>query len=216
MIDLYTWPTPNSHKVHIMLEETGTPYNLLPLNIVEGEQFAPDFLKISLNNMVPAIVDREGSDGKPMALAESVVISVYLIKKTGHFLPADGADRYAYMQWVMTPKGPIRPTLGQAHQFRNYAVEKLHYAIDWFVNEATRLHNVLDKKLGETKSLAGNDYTIADRATFPWIWPWKAQGQDINEHPHLKRWFDNIYARPAVARGCTLLSGRHRKRAHGC
>jgi GST-like protein len=211
VIDLYTWPTPNGHKVHIMLEEIGMPYNVIPVNIGEGEQFAPDFLKISPNNKMPAIVDRDGPNGKPMALAESGAILVYLSEKTGQFLPVDGPGRYACMQWVMTQMGHVGPTLGQVHHFRNYAVEKLPYAINRFVNEATRLYNILDKKLGETEFLAGNDYTIADMATYPWIRPWKAQGQDMDAHPNLKRWFDTIYARPAVARGCTLLSERRRK-----
>ncbi len=211
MIDLYTWPTPNGHKVHIMLEETGTPYNAIPVNIGEGEQFAPDFLKISPNNKMPAIVDHDGPGGAPMALAESGAILMYLGDKTGHFFPEDGPGRYACMQWVMTQMGHVGPTLGQVHHFRGYAVEKIPYAIDRFVNEASRLYHVLDKRLGETEYLAGDDYTIADMATYPWIRPWKAQGQDLDAHPNLKRWFDAIYARPAVARGCMLLSERRRK-----
>ncbi len=212
MIDLYTWPTPNSHKVHIMLEEIDMPYNVVPVNIGEDKRFAPDFLKISPNNKMPAIVDGDGPDGKPMALAETGAILVYLTEKTGQFLPVDGPGRYACMQWVMTQMGHVGPALCQVHHFRNYAVQELPYAINRFVNEATRLYNILDKKLGETEFLAGNDLTIADMATYPWIRPWKAQGQDMDAHPNLKRWFDKIYARPAVARGCTLLSERRRKR----
>jgi GST-like protein len=194
-----------------MLEETGTPYNAIPVNIGEGEQFAPDFLKISPNNKMPAIVDHDGPGGAPMALAESGAILMYLGDKTGHFFPEDGPGRYACMQWVMTQMGHVGPTLGQVHHFRGYAVEKIPYAIDRFVNEASRLYHVLDKRLGETEYLAGDDYTIADMATYPWIRPWKAQGQDLDAHPNLKRWFDAIYARPAVARGCMLLSERRRK-----
>jgi GSH-dependent disulfide-bond oxidoreductase len=211
VIDLYTWPTPNGHKVHIMLEETGKPYNVIPVNIGEGKQFALDFLKISPNKKMPAIVDHDGPDGTSMALAESGAILIYLGEKTRQFLPKDGPGRYACIQWVMTQMGHIGPTFSQVHHFRNYAVETLPYAIDRFVNEATRLYNVLDKKLGQFGFGGGSYCTVADIATYPWIRPWKAQAQVMDAHPNLKRWFDAIYARPAVTRVCTPLSDRRRK-----
>jgi len=211
MIDLYTWPTPNGHKVHIFLEETGLPYNVVPVNIGEGDQFKPDFLKISPNNKMPAIVDRDGPGGRPFALAESGAILMYLGDKTGRFFPTETRARYTCIQWLMTQMGHVGPMLGQVHHFRNYAVEKIPYAIDRYVNEAKRLYHVLDRRLGEAPYLGGDDYTIADMATFPWIRPWEKQGQRIDDHPNLKRWMEEIEARPAVQRGLKVLAERRRE-----
>lgn len=210
MIDLYTWPTPNGHKVHIMLEETGLEYNVIPINIREGDQFKPEFLKISPNNKMPAMVDRDGPKGRPFALAESGAMLIYLAEKTGQFMPADPEERFTCLQWLMTQMGHVGPMLGQVHHFRNYAVEKIPYAIDRYVNEATRLYRVLDRRLGEARFLASDDYTIADMATFPWIRPYKNQGQDLDAHPNLKRWFLEIKERPAVRRGLDVLSDQQR------
>jgi len=210
MIDLYTWPTPNGHKVHIFLEETGLEYNVIPINIGEGDQFSPEFLKISPNNKMPAIVDRDGPGGKPFPLAESGAILMYLGDKTGRFFPTEPRARYICIQWLMTQMGHVGPMLGQVHHFRNYAIEKIPYAIDRYVNEARRLYNVLDRRLAETRYLGGDEYTIADMATYPWIRPWENQGQNLNDHPNLKRWFDEIEARPAVQRGCQVLGDRRR------
>ena len=211
MIDLYTWPTPNGHKVHIFLEETGLPYSVVPINIGEGDQFKADFLKISPNNKMPAIVDRDGPGGKPYALAESGAILMYLGDKTGQFFPTETRARYTCVQWLMTQMGHVGPMLGQVHHFRNYAVEKIPYAIDRYVNEAKRLYQVLDRRLGEAPYLGGDDYTIADMATFPWIRPWEKQGQRIDDHPNLKRWMEEIEARPAVQRGLKVLAERRRE-----
>lgn len=210
MIDLYTWPTPNGHKVHIMLEETGLPYRVIPINIREGDQFKPDFLKISPNNKMPAMVDQDGPKGRPFALAESGAMLIYLGEKTGQFYPKDPETRFVCLQWLMTQMGHVGPMLGQVHHFRNYAVEKIPYAIDRYVNEGTRLYRVLDKRLGEAPYLAGDEYTIADMATFPWIRPYKNQGQDLDAHPNLKRWFLEIKERPAVRRGLEVLADQQR------
>ncbi len=212
-IDLYTWPTPNGHKVHIMLEETGLGYNVIPVNIGKGEQFAPDFLKISPNNKMPAMVDPEGPGGRPFALAESGAMLIYLAEKTGQFLSTDPAERYRTLQWLMTQMGHVGPMLGQINHFRNYAVEKIPYAIDRYVNEGTRLYNVLDGRLGESEWLGGADYSIADMATYPWLRSWENQGQNLEAHPNLARWYKEIEARPAVERGCAVLADRRRQGA---
>ena len=211
MIDLYTWPTPNGHKVHIFLEETGLPYKVIPINIGEGDQFKPDFLRISPNNKMPAMVDHDGPGGKPFVLAESGAMLMYLGDKTGQFFPTETRARDVCIQWLMTQMGHVGPMLGQVHHFRNYAVEKIPYAINRYVNEATRLYNVLDRRLGEARFLGGDEYTIADMATFPWIRPYKNQGQDLDAHPNLKRWFLEIKERPAVRRGIAVLEDRRRE-----
>ncbi len=210
MIDLYTWPTPNGHKVHIMLEETGLPYNVIPININEGDQFRPEFLKISPNNKMPAMVDNDGPGGKPYSLFESGAILLYLAEKTGKFLPKETRARYLVMQWLMFQMGGLGPMLGQAHHFRQYAPKKIKYAIDRYTNEAGRLYNVLDRRLGESEYLAG-DYSIADMAAFPWIRPYERQGQKLEDFPNLKRWFQAIDARPAVQRGLEVLKDKRRK-----
>ncbi|MET1025830.1 MAG: glutathione binding-like protein [Dongiaceae bacterium] len=204
-IDLYSWPTPNGHKVHIALEEMALPYVAHGVDIGAGAQFDPAFLKISPNNKVPAMVDPDGPGGKPMVLFESGAMLMYLAGKTQQFLPASGAARYAVLQWLMFQMGSIGPMLGQAHHFRSYAPEKITYAIDRYTNEAKRLYGVMDKRLGEARFLAGEDYTIADMATWPWIKYWERHGVDLNALPNVKRWFQEIAERPAVQRGIKVL-----------
>jgi GST-like protein len=205
-IEVFSWPTPNGHKVHIMLEECGLPYQAIPVNIGAGEQFRPEFLKISPNNKIPAIVDPRGPDGQPISLFESGAILVYLAGKTGRLLPAGDRDRFEVLQWLMFQMGGVGPMLGQAHHFRMYAPEKIQYAVDRYTNEARRLYGVIDKRLSQSEWLGGAEYSIADIATFPWLRSWKNQGVVIEEYPHLKRWFDTIAERPAVQRGVKVLA----------
>lgn len=204
-IDLYYWPTPNGWKVSIMLEETETPYNLIPVDITAGDQFKPDFLAISPNNKMPAIVDPQGFEGQPLSLFESGAILLYLADKTGQFIPKQPRDRYAVIQWLMFQMGGVGPMLGQTHHFRQYAPEKIPYAINRYTNEATRLYRVLDKQLSQVEYVAGK-YSIADIAIFPWIISHEKQGQNLADYPHLQRWFNAINQRPAVQRGLALLS----------
>ncbi len=210
MIELYTWPTPNGHKVHIMLEETGLEYRVHPIDIGAGDQFKPEFLKISPNNKMPAIVDTDGPDGKPMALAESGAILFYLASKTGRFLPEGIRERWQVMQWVMFQMGHIGPMLGQAHHFLQYAPEKIEYAINRYRNEANRLYGVVERRLRESKFLACDEYTIADMACMPWMRAPERQGVDIDEYPRVKRWRDGLLARPAVQRALQVLADRRR------
>jgi GSH-dependent disulfide-bond oxidoreductase len=210
MIDLYTWPTPNGHKIHIMLEETGLPYRVIPIDIGAGDQFKPEFLKISPNNKMPAMVDSEGPDGKPMALAESGAMLFYLASKTGKFLPANIRKRWQVMQWVMFQMGHIGPMLGQAHHFLQYAPEKIEYAMNRYRNEANRLYGVVERRLKESKFLACDEYTIADMASMPWMRFPERQGVDIAEYPNVQRWRDGIAARPAVERALKVLADRRR------
>ena len=209
MIDLYTWPTPNGHKVHIFLEETGLEYTVIPVNILTGDQFDPEFLKISPNNKMPAMVDRDGPDGKPYAVFESGAMLLYLAEKTGRFMPAGMAERYTVIQWLMFQMGGVGPMLGQAHHFRLYAPEKINYAFNRYTNEATRLYRVVDTRLAEVEYLAG-DYSIADMATYPWLRYHENQGQKLEDYPHLKRWYDTLSARPAVQRGLAILQEESR------
>ncbi|HEY9668160.1 MAG TPA: glutathione S-transferase N-terminal domain-containing protein [Coleofasciculaceae cyanobacterium] len=203
-IDFYYWPTPNGWKVSIMLEETETPYHVIPVDIRAGDQFQPEFLKISPNNKMPVIVDHNGPDDNPISLFESGAILLYLADKTHRFIPSNPRDRYIVIQWLMFQMGGVGPMLGQAHHFRQYAPEKIPYAIDRYTNEATRLYRVLDKQLSQVEYVAG-DYSIADIAIFPWIVPYENQGQNLADYPNLKRWFDAINDRPAVQRGLALL-----------
>ena len=210
MIDLYTWPTPNGHKVHIMLEECRLPYAVHPVDIRAGEQFSPRFLEISPNNKIPAIVDSDGPDGRPMSLFESGAILVYLAGKTGRLLPRSTRGRYEVLQWLMFQMGGIGPMLGQAHHFRIYAPQKIDYAIERYTNEARRLYGVLDRRLAKSRYIGGPEYSIADIAVFPWLRSWKNQGIDWVDYPHLKGWFDEIGARPAVRRGVEVLADRRK------
>ncbi len=206
MIDLYSWATPNGHKVHIMLEECNLPYKVHAINIGEGDQFKPDFLKISPNNKMPAIVDQDGPGGKPMSLFESGAILLYLASKTGKFLPTDIRQRWSTAQWLMFQMGGFGPMLGQAHHFRNYAKDKIQYAIDRYTNEANRLYGVIDRRLAESRYIACDEYSIADMAIWPWTRYPDRQGVDKAQYPHFARWFDTIAARPAVQRGVLVLA----------
>lgn len=205
MIDLYTWTTPNGRKIHIMLEEVGLEYSTHPIDIRKGDQFEREFLKISPNNRIPAIVDHDGPDGAPYSLFESGAILMYLAEKTGRLMPKAPAKRYRVIEWLMFQMANVGPMLGQAHHFRAYAPDPIDYAIDRYTNEAGRLYHVLDKRLGENEYLAG-EYSIADIATYPWLQSYERQGQDINEFANLKRWFDTIEARPAVRRGNKVMT----------
>ncbi len=211
MIDLYTWPTPNGHKVHIMLEECRLPYAVHPVDIGSGEQFDPEFLAISPNNKMPAIVDSEGPDGKPISLFESGAILLYLAAKTGRFMPASDRGKYQVLQWLMWQMAGFGPMLGQAHHFRRYAPERIEYAIERYTKEANRLYAVLERQLAKTGAyVAGRQYTIADIAIFPWARSHENQGVDLAAYPSVRRWFDAIAARPAVRRGLQVLADRRR------
>jgi GST-like protein len=208
MLDLYFWTTPNGYKVTILLEELGLQYNVVPVHIGKGEQFNPDFLKISPNNKIPALVDHQSPDGRPITLFESGAIMMYLAEISGRrFMPVDLRQRYQVIQWLMFQMGNLGPMLGQAHHFRRYAKEQIAYAIERYTSEATRLYRVLDKRLGEAEFLAG-DYSIADMAVYPWLRPHKWQGQDISAWPNLQRWYNAVRARPAVQRGLAVMSER--------
>jgi GST-like protein len=202
-IDLYYWPTPNGFKISIMLEECKLPYNLKPVNISKGEQFNPDFLKISPNNRMPAIVDPAGPGGKPISVFETGAILQYLGRKTGKFYPSDERGRVEVDQWLFWQKGGVGPMAGQVHHFKNYAVETLTYAINRYVNEVNRLYGVMNKRLADRDFIAGK-YSIADMSLIGWVNGWERQGQDINEFPHLKAWIERMKARPAVKRGMEL------------
>ena len=210
MIEVYSWATPNGHKVHIMLEECGLPYRVYAVDIGAGEQFAPAFLAISPNNKVPAIVDPDGPDSQPISLFESGAILLYLAGKTGRFLPASTHGKYEVLKWLMFQMGSVGPMLGQAHHFRVYAPEKIPYAVDRYTNETRRLYGVMNKRLGNSKYLGGPEYSIADIAVFPWLRSWKNQGIDWADFPHLKGWFDELAHRPAVMRGVEVLADRRR------
>ncbi len=204
-IELYTWSTPNGRKVSIALEEMDLGYNTHPINITKDEQFDPDFLKISPNNKIPAIVDPEGPDGAPFTLFETGAILIYLAEKTGRFLPQDAKTRYVCLQWLMWQMGGFGPMLGQAHHFRRFAPEQIPYAVERYTKETARLYRVLDGRLGEAAYLAG-DYTIADMATYPWAARHEWQGIALEDYPNVKRWYDEIAARPGVARGMAVPS----------
>jgi GST-like protein len=206
MIDLYSWATPNGHKIHIMLEECGLPYTVHAVDIGAGDQFKPDFLAISPNNKIPALTDSDGPDGRPISLFESGAILVYLAGKTGKFMPQSVRGRYEMLEWLMFQMGGVGPMLGQAHHFRIYAPEKIEYAVNRYTNEARRLYGVMDKRLGHHRFLAGDEYTIADIATWPWTRSYKNQGIDLDDFPNVKRWFDTIDARAAVQRGVQVLA----------
>ena len=207
MLDLYTWPTPNGHKVHIMLEELGVEYNVIPIDIWAGEQFSADFLRISPNNKMPALVDHDGPDGAPISIFESGAILLYLAEKHRRLLPQDARGRWEVMQWLMFQMSSVGPLLGQAHHFRGYAPEKIEYAIDRYTNEAGRIYRVLDGRLADREYLAG-EYSVADIATFPWLRPHERQGQTLSEFPNVERWFRAIERRPAVERGVQVLADR--------
>ena len=201
VIDLYTWSTPNGRKISIMLEELGLAYNVFPIDITKGEQFAPEFLAISPNNKIPAIVDHDAAHGEALALFESGAILIYLAERHGRFLPTDLRPRLEVMQWLMFQIGNVGPSFGQAHHFRRFAPEKLPYAIARYTNETRRLYGVMDKRLADREHLAGDDYSIADIATFPWAARHEWQGVDLAEFANVKRWYDTLWDRPAVKKG---------------
>ena len=211
MIDVYSWATPNGHKVHIMLEECGQregrDWRAIPINIGTGDQFEADFLRISPNNKIPAMVDPQGPDGKPLQLFESGAMLVYLASKFGRFMPRGDRAKFEVLQWLMFQMGGVGPMLGQAHHFRIYAPEKIDYAYNRYSNEAKRLYGVMNKQIERTsRFMAGKQYTIADMAIFPWLRSWENQGIDWADYPALKDWFDRIAARPAVQRGVQVLT----------
>ena len=201
MIDLYTWGTPNGRKITIMLEEVGLPYTGHAIDINKNDQFKPDFLKISPNNKIPAIVDSDGPGGGPYSVFESGAILVYLAEKTGKFLPADPRRRMDAIQWLMFQMAGVGPMFGQTHHFLRFAPEKVPYAIKRYSEETRRIYGVMNKRLGESPFLAGPDYTIADIATYPWVSRHEFQEVKLEDFPNVKTWFDRIGARPAVQRG---------------
>ncbi|WP_407529490.1 glutathione binding-like protein [Methylobacterium oryzisoli] len=199
MIDLYYWTTPNGHKVTMFLEEAGLPYTIKPINISKGEQFQPDFLKIAPNNRIPAMVDHEpAGGGAPVSLFESGAILLYLAEKTGRFIPSDLRGRAEVLQWLFWQMGGLGPMAGQNHHFVQYAPEQIPYAVNRYVNETNRLYGVLDRRLADRPFVAGEAYSIADMASYPWIVPHERQRQNLDEHPNLKRWFQAVAERPAT------------------
>lgn len=208
MIDLYFWMTPNGYKISILLEELALPYRVIPIHIGKGEQFAEDFLRINPNGKIPAITDPNGSDGAPISIFESGAIMIYLANRYGkQFLPDRERDHYAVLQWLMFQMGGVGPMLGQAHHFRKYAPTQIDYAIERYTREATRLYTVIEKRLRESEYLAGS-YSIADMAVYPWIRPYRWQGQELSDYPAIQRWYQRIHDRPAVERGVAVLKDR--------
>jgi GSH-dependent disulfide-bond oxidoreductase len=201
MIDLYTWATPNGHKVSIMLEELGLEYRVQPIDIGNGEQFAPDFVAINPNAKIPAIVDQDGPEGGPFAVFESGAILIYLAEKSGRLLPADAGGSSRVIQWLMFQVGGLGPMLGQAQHFRRFAPQPLPYAIERYTEEARRLYRVLDKRLGDSEFLGGSAYSIADIAAYPWVGRAEWQGVPLGDFSQVRRWLDAIGSRPAVQRG---------------
>ncbi|MEH1965971.1 glutathione binding-like protein [Nostoc sp.] len=200
MIELYYWTTPNGHKITIFLEEVGLPYTIIPVNIGAGDQFKPEFLKISPNNRIPAIVDHEPADGgAPISVFESGAILLYLAEKTGKLIPQDLRNRTQVLEWLFWQMAGLGPMAGQNHHFSAYAPEKIEYAINRYVNETGRLYAVLNKQLADREFVAG-DYSIADIAAYPWIVPHERQSQNLEDFPNVKRWFETIKARPATIR----------------
>ena len=204
MIELYYWTTPNGHKATIFLEESETPYRIHPVNISKGEQFGEDFLQISPNNKIPAILDTEPNDGgAPISVFESGAVLQYLAEKTGKFLPEDIRGRMDTMQWLFWQMGGLGPMAGQNHHFVQYAPEKIPYAMERYVKETNRLYGVLNKRLADREFIAGA-YSIADMASYPWVVPYERQQQNLDDFPHLKRWFHSIAARPAVQKAYAI------------
>ncbi len=210
-IELWSWPTPNGHKVHIALEEMGLPYTVMPVNIGSGDQFKPEFLAITPNHRIPAIVDPNGPGGQRLVLFESGAILIYLAEKVGRFIPTDPLGRLVCLQWLMFQMGGIGPMFGQFNHFNNYAPEKLPYAIERYSSEVKRLHGVLDKRLAQASFLAGDEYSIADMASFPWLRRPESRGIDFADTPNLKRWFEAVEARPGVQRGMAVLAEHQRQ-----
>jgi len=212
MIEVWSWPTPNGHKVHIALEELGLSYKVIPVNIGAGDQFKPEFLKITPNHRIPAIVDPDGPGGKPFTLFESAAILIYLSEKSGgKLIPKDPVGRYKCLEWMMFQMGGVGPMFGQYNHFAAYAVDKIPYAIERYTDEVKRLHRVLEHRLAEAPYLAGDEYSMADIITFPWIRTPDRRGIDLAEYPSVKRWHDALAARPEVQRGVAVLADRARR-----
>jgi GST-like protein len=205
MIDVYFWTTPNGYKVTIMLEEAGLAYKVIPVDIGRGDQFKAEFLAISPNNKIPAMVDHDGPGRQPIAIFESGAILMYLAEKTGKLMSSDMRRRYDVIQWLMFQMASVGPMLGQAHHFRRYAPQQIGYAIQRYTNEASRIYGVIDRRLRQVEYLAG-DYSIADIATYPWLRSHKWQGQNLEDFPHLKRWYEAIESRPAVQKGIAVMA----------
>ncbi len=210
MLQVWSWPTPNGHKVHIMLEELELPYDVIPVNIGAGDQFKPEFLAITPNHRIPALVDPDGPSGR-IELFESGAILIYLAEKTGRLMPTEPRARYACLQWLMFQMGGIGPMFGQYNHFAAYAPEKIPYAIERYTNEVKRLHRVLETRLATSKYLASEEYSIADIATFPWVRNPDRRGIDLADYPAVKRWHDAIAARPGVERGVQVLAENQRR-----
>lgn len=210
-IELWSWPTPNGHKVHIMLEEVGLPYTPVPIDIGAGQQFRPDFLAITPNHRIPAIVDPNGPGGTPLALFESGAILIYLAEKTGKLIPAGPRDRYVCLQWLMFQMGGVGPMFGQRNHFHEYAPEKIPYAMERYDNEVKRLHRVLEARLSTANWLAGDEYSIADVATYPWLRHPDKRDVDVTQFPGVNRWIKAMEARPAVQRGVGVLTEHRRE-----
>jgi len=203
MIDLYTWATPNGRKISVMLEEVGLPYEVHPVNLSQGDQFKPEFLALNPNNKIPAIIDRDGPDGKPYVLFESGAILMYLAEKAGKLMPRAKRARYEVIQWLMFQMGGVGPMFGQAHNLLRYDPQQGSYGVERFKKEVARLYGVMNKRLGESAFLAG-DYSIADVATYPWVSRYEMHRTKLEDFPNVKRWFDAISARPAVQRGMAV------------
>jgi len=211
MVTLYAWPTPNAHKVSIMLEECALDYKVVSVDITAGDQFKSEFLAISPNNRMPALVDGQGPEGETVSIFESGAILIYLADKVCRLMPAGGNARYDVLQWLMFQMGNLGPICGQAHHFREAAPERVPYAINRFTNEAERLYHVMDRRLKEIDYLAGKDYSIADIACWPWVRVHRYHGQRWEDFPNVKRWFDDVAARPAVQKGMKLLINKRAK-----
>jgi GST-like protein len=206
MLEVWSWPTPNGHKVHIAVEELELPYKIMPINIGAGEQFRPEFLSITPNHRIPVIVDPDGPGGQPLTLFESGAILIYLAEKTGRLIPKDPVARYKCLEWLMFQMGGVGPMFGQYGHFHNYAPDKLEYAMNRYANEVKRLHGVLDRRLAQAEWLAGDEYSIADIITYPWLRFPERRGIDFGDYPNVKRWFAAVDGRPAVRRGVAVLA----------
>lgn len=214
-LTLHAWPTPNSYKISIMLEECGLEYDVKPVHLFEGEQHGEEFLTLNPNGKMPVLQDNRGPGDKPITIFESGAILIYLAEKTGQFYPASGPEKYTTLQWLMWQMAGFGPMLGQAHHFRQYAPEKIEYGIERYTNEANRLYDVLEKRLDDAQYLAGDDYSIADMATYPWALSFEKQGVELSTRPNVMRWMSSLGSRDAVKKGLTLMQEHKRDPAEG-
>lgn len=203
-IEVYTWATPNGYKIHIACEEMGLNWKAIPVDIGKGNQFKPEFLKFSPNNKIPAIIDHNGPDGEPIEMFESGAILMYLAEKTGQFFGQNYRERLSIIQWLMFQMGGVGPMLGQAHHFRIYAPEPIEYAVNRYTNEAKRLYEVINKQLSRFSYIAGETYSIADMALYPWVYRWQRQGIELSDYPAVHKWYEELSARPAVIQGLNV------------